>query len=103
MAIYECIITGADFLDPVQKKYIHGDLFQMGDMLIFNGGKNVWVDAVAKPLPPASLAVMCEEFFERQGVIVFPLLLCQFNLAANLHLNKQMDEQDKLINRMKLQ
>lgn len=87
----QCLITGCEFLDPIAKRYIHGDLHQMFDILIFNANGCEWIDAEANPLSAEDKAVLCADFYEKNGQIVFPLQLAQFNLAANLYLNQAMD------------
>lgn len=92
----QCLITGCEFLDPITQRYIRGDLHQLFDTLIVNASGCEWVDAVTTPLSADSKAVLCADFYEKNGQIVFPLQLAQFNLAANIYLNKAMDEAKEL-------
>jgi hypothetical protein len=90
-----CLITGAEFLDPVSKRRIHGDLHQLMNILIFNSYGCHWESAEEKPLDANDRAVSCPVFYEAHGQIVFPLEACEFNLAANIYLNKQIEDDKK--------
>lgn len=87
----KCLITGCEFLDPIGKRHIRGDLYQLLNVLIVNASGCEWIDAETTPLPADSRAVMSHDFYEKNGQIVFPLEMAQFNLAANIYLNDQMD------------
>ncbi len=90
-----CLITGAEFLDPVSKRRIHGDLHQLLNILIFNSHGCHWESAEANPLTAEDKAVSCPVFYEAHGQIVFPLEASEFNLAANIYLNKQLEDDKK--------
>lgn len=92
-----CLITGADFLDMNTKRWIHGDLHQLYDILIFNATGCTWTDATVDALPEDSLAVRCDVFYEKNNQIVFPLGLCVFNEAANRFLNNLMRAEEPRI------
>lgn len=98
MSTSQCLITGADFLDVERQRWIHGDLHQLLDILIFNATGCAWVAAIESPLPEGSMAVRCDVFFEKNNVLVFPLALSNFNEEANRYLNKLIKaEQSQII------
>lgn len=92
----QCLITGCEFLDPVKRMRIHGDLHQLMNVLIFNANGCEWESAEENPLGADEKAVMCPVFYEKNKQIVFPLEMAQFNLAANVYLNDEMDQQKKV-------
>jgi hypothetical protein len=92
----KCLITGCNFVDPIGQKWIHGDLHQLLDILIFNANGCEWQ---FEPMVTTDMAVLCPDFYEKNNQIVFPLQLAQFNLAANMYVNGMLErekEQAKL-------
>jgi hypothetical protein len=86
----QCLITGCNFVDPIGQKWIHGDLHQLMDILIFNAHGCEWQ---FEPMEPGDMAVLCPDFYEKHGQIVFPLALSQFNLAANMYINDMIEKE----------
>lgn len=89
----QCLITGADFLDVEGKRWIHGDLHQLLEIMIFNAHGCAWVAADESPLPDDSLAVRCDIFHEVHNIITFPLALCVFNGNAHKYLTAALRPQ----------
>lgn len=84
------ILTDVVFLDPINRRKIKGELHQLLDILILDAKKGEWENAVDRPLLATDMAVQCAVFYEKNGQVVFPLGACEFNLAANMMLNKLM-------------
>lgn len=94
----QCLITGCDFLDVEQKRWIHGDLHQMFNILIFNASGCEWYDCIDTPMNPENRMVRAEQFYEKNNVIVFPLELSAFNdVAHKFLLGKIKDEEKQII------
>lgn len=87
---FRCIITGCNFLDVTQKRWVHGDLHQLLNILVFNANGCIWQFCVDEPMPEDECCVRCDIFYEKNNVLVFPLELSQFNYAANKYLNESM-------------
>lgn len=87
-----CLITGADFLDTEQNKWIHGDLHQLHDTLIFNASGCQWNQIEQKPLPDGAMAIRADYYYERNGQIVFPLEFAAFNDHANHYLTEMLNK-----------
>lgn len=92
-----CLITGADFLDPAGRRWIHGDLHQLLNILIFNAAGCKWIDGEETPLDSESLAVYSTVFFERNNTIVFPIELAVFNNNAHEFLVKDLNKTESRI------
>ena len=84
-----CLITGANFLDSEQNKWIHGDLHQLHDTMIFNANGCEWQ---ATPMPEGSMAVRADYYYERNSQIVFPLEFASFNDYANAYLTEMLNK-----------
>ena len=97
MSMDTCLITGADFLDVTQDRWIHGDLHQFIDVLIFNANGCEWHPCADVPLPGDSLAVKAPIYYEKNKQIVFPILLAEFNEAAHAFLTKNLRETESQI------
>jgi len=92
-----CIITGCEFLDVVNKRWIHGDLHQLVDILIFNAKGCGWLDCVDSPLDPEAKMVRCEVYFEKNEMLVFPLAMSAFNDVAHKYLIDTIRKEEKQI------
>lgn len=95
----DCIITGCTFVDSDNLRAIRGDLHQLMDILIFNASGCEWFDvSEAKPLKESDMMVRASRFYEKNSVIVFPLMIAQFNDVAHEYLVKSIrDEQSQII------
>lgn len=91
----QCIITGCEFIDPIMKRRIHGDLHQLYNILIFNANGCKWESAEEHSLTAEEKAVLSPVFYEANSQIVFPLASAEFNLAANIYLNNSLDLEKK--------
>lgn len=92
-----CLITGCNFLDVEGRQWIHGDLHQLHDTLIFNANGCEWKRCIEDPLPAEEMAVLSPVFYEKNSQIVFPLAACQFNEAAHKYIGEQMRLEEKQI------
>ena len=84
-----CLITGADFLDTEKEQWIHGDLHQIHDTLIFNASGCEWKPM---PMPDGAMAIRADYYYERNGQIVFPLEFAAFNDYANKYLTEMLNK-----------
>ena len=87
----QCILTGANFLDVTGKRWIHGDLHQLGDIMIFNASGCEWVPCEEILFPEEEKGLYSEFFYEKNYQIVFPLATTCFNEAAHKFLTAGMD------------
>lgn len=85
-----CLITGCEFLDVEQRRWIHGDLYQLVDSLILDASGCHWSKCDEVPLDPEAFIVICPVHYEKGSQVVFPLALAQFNAPANKFLNDNM-------------
>jgi len=93
MSPLRCLITGADFFDASHERWIHGDLHQLLDTMIFDATGCQWYQTAQRPLPEGSLTITAEHFYEKNNVLVFPLQLTLFNDHANRYLNEMLNKQ----------
>ena len=93
----QCLITGCDFLDEAQNRWVHGDLHQFFDCLIFNYAGCQWQHNATENLNAEEKIVKCPNFFEKNNLLIFPLALSQFNLTANAYLTEMMAKEAKRI------
>ncbi len=94
----QCLITGCDFLDAENLRYIHGDLHQLFNVLIFNASGCKWMAVSEKePMNPEHRMVRALGFYEKNNVIVFPLEFAQFNEVAHKFLASMIKLEEKQI------
>jgi hypothetical protein len=93
----QCIITGCNFLDVDEAKWVHGDLYQFFDTLIFNYGDLQWFICAKNPLDPTTKMVRADHYFEKNGMLVFPLAIAGFNEHAHKHLMDMLRAEEKQI------
>ena len=92
-----CLITGCDFLDVAHKRWIHGDLHQLGSALIFNATGCEWNACEKVPLDSKNRIVRADQFYERNSQIVFPLEIAVFNDIAHQFLMEIMAAEESRI------
>jgi hypothetical protein len=93
---FECIVTGIVLVDPIQERWIRGDLHHWGDILVVNATGCDWV-VDKTPIPADAKAVLCATFYEKNNQIVLPLALCQFNTEANAYINETLKDAPRII------
>ena len=84
----KCLITGCDLYAPDALQFVHGDLFELGSVFIFNavtqaGGHTAW-DSEIDNLDDRFIQIefFASDHFERRGVFVIPKEHAQVSLAA---------------------
>lgn len=83
----KCLITGCEFYDAVENKFVHGDLHELGPVYIFrsvvasDGGDNNWIYDVF-PHPENKILVAHGSYFDRPGVLVIQKSVAQLNTTA---------------------
>jgi hypothetical protein len=95
MSPLRCLITGADFLDTDHQRWIHGDLHQLLDTMIFDATGCQWNYVAEKPLPESSMTLRADHFHEKNNVLSFPLQLTLFNDNANNYLTEMLNKVEK--------
>lgn len=94
MNLPECILTGCDFYDPMEVRWVHGDLHRLGDVYILNGcttkGNCDWQYGTANP---GAMVVSATQsaYFEKRGVIVFTAAVANFNDHAEQYMRRGAD------------
>lgn len=87
----KCLIDGADFVDQENDRWIHGSLHQLYDIMIFDMKDNIWRSLSEHPLNPNAKAMRAQFFSDINGLIIFPLLMTEFNSNANRFLNENLN------------
>lgn len=78
-----CLITGCDFLDLVQNRWVHGDLFRVGDTYIFNPVKDRWMNPLWHyQSEPSKMLVKSDEYVEIAGIIAVEAGLMKLSPVA---------------------
>lgn len=79
-----CIITGCSLFDVEDSFWMHGDLFEMGDVYIFNATPK----SSNEPTSPRQLRINDgADFFTRRDVYVIPKLCATLNPEAERYIN----------------
>lgn len=68
--------------------WIQGDLHQLLNVLILDATGNTWKTKAEHPLSADDMLIRAPVWYEANSLLVFPLELAEFNLAANILLNK---------------
>jgi hypothetical protein len=95
MTPLRCLITGADFLDTENERWIHGDLHQLFDALILDATGCQWYDLKDRPLSDGALVVRADYHYEKNSQIVFTLQDAMFNDHANRYLTEMLNKEGK--------
>ena len=79
-----CIITGCSLFDADARVWRHGDLFEMGDVYVFNATPMAEQD----PTSPRQLRINeSADFFTRRDVYVISKLCATLNPEAERYIN----------------
>lgn len=94
MNLPECVLTGVDFYDPQEVRWVRGDLHRLGDAYIVtanttNSHNCAWQYGQPRP-GDMVVTAMQAAYFERRGVIVFTTAVAMFNDAAEAYLKQSL-------------
>lgn len=90
-----CLITGCEFLDTEQERWIHGDLHQLFDAMIFDATGCEWHNMADKPMADGAMVIRADYFYEKNSQIVFTLQDTMFNDYANKYLTEMLNKEGK--------
>jgi hypothetical protein len=86
-----CLITGCDLVSPLRPDtHYHGDLWELGDVYIFNAVESGGHGRLLIGKPSAkhlATDLTTAEYFERRGVFVIPKSQAFLSPAAEEYIN----------------
>ena len=92
MNLPDCILTGCYFHDPLQGKFVRGDLHRLAGVYIVTANtvetSNTDWHYGQPPSGDMIVSAMQSAYFERRGVIVFAAKVTEFNRRAEEYLAK---------------
>lgn len=96
-----CLITGAGVYLAQQGVYLHGDLFTFAGCYVVNGVTNQHGEAAVQPMTlDQARQIKCiifyyddsaESHFERRGVFIAPVGLCELSKSAHDYIYGQKE------------